>query len=552
MWRRVTYCFIMVICIVSGVQLQGVNGDVYADDSVSWLDGNISKFGDRPAKSPTEGAEFCSGTMTMVQIVGYSGFKTACVYGAVSVGKNDVKSKRMARFGDESGVFRYAFAYPSDRSFHEMKGFCVGWINCVYSWSQDVMFSMTHTHAGAAYILRIDLFSNRLMYAAGGATHYTITDASGEYVRDDNDEAYRTRAIALSSNGVWLAVELFGRALARIDVEKNVTLSVAYLSTFAVISIGDLAVAVSDDGTWLAMVGRNDEIELVGVVNGCGVRGLQLANGEEWCLWIDVLEGQLFIGYGRAYAPRFISNMQLSLRVIDAFGQRQATLVPGERFGENQNGYVAFGDSYSSGQGEVSDAFYIEGTNTAQNSCHRSSRSYPYLFGVHYGLQTRSFACSGSVINDVRAAVAGALDLTKEAAVVSVGVGGNDIGFAQKLSACVAPGTCDWAKQEKRAQTASEIQQILPRLITLIQQIQVASGSPVLVIGYPEIINPESPTCDKGVGILFTGEEKRYIDETLKYLNDILESAAYFTDAMYVDIENSLVGGRLCDKNRST
>lgn len=76
--------------------------------------------------------------------------------------------------------------------------------------------------------------------------------------------------------------------------------------------------------------------------------------------------------------------------------------------------YLALGDSYASGEGDLPGAhetYYILGTNVVgnyplvpQEMCHISSRSYPFLLAAKMGFHDdtmKSVACSGAVADDV-------------------------------------------------------------------------------------------------------------------------------------------------------
>ncbi len=67
-------------------------------------------------------------------------------------------------------------------------------------------------------------------------------------------------------------------------------------------------------------------------------------------------------------------------------------LGPGDL--SNKIEYLALGDSYISGEGAFQ---YKDGTDTDNNRCHLSSRSYPYLLGQALDLSSyNSVACSGA------------------------------------------------------------------------------------------------------------------------------------------------------------
>jgi|GEM_PF-49497 len=213
--------------------------------------------------------------------------------------------------------------------------------------------------------------------------------------------------------------------------------------------------------------------------------------------------------------------------------------------------YLALGDSYSSGEGELDDAWYIDGTNSGANRCHVSGRSYPYLLGREWGLVTRNMSCSGSRIPEVRQVSSqyAAIPNFPWLPVVSVGVGGNDVDLMGKLKTCLGLGTCEWATPNYRSATAGEIRALFPKLTALITELQESLKPGILfVVGYPRVINdaPDA-ACSLVVGGLLNAQERRYMNESVSYINKILRTASNSTHAHYMDIEDVYRGERLCD-----
>lgn len=123
------------------------------------------------------------------------------------------------------------------------------------------------------------------------------------------------------------------------------------------------------------------------------------------------------------------------------------------------NEYVALGDSYSAGEGLSP---YLPGTsvesiiqNRNHNMCHRSNQAYSYVLHDRYWTKPPipSFvACSGSITNDLYApnnAVNMKLDgsapegpqldaITSTTKLVTLTMGGNDVGFVDIFRACAA------------------------------------------------------------------------------------------------------------------
>lgn len=115
--------------------------------------------------------------------------------------------------------------------------------------------------------------------------------------------------------------------------------------------------------------------------------------------------------------------------------------------------YVALGDSFQSGEGAYD---YLPLTDTEQNKCHRSANAYPRRL-VDNGAVALALdfgACSGAVISDLAVPYAPSdppytdgtaqLDrLDSSTKLVTLGVGGNDVGFASILKGCITSALVD-------------------------------------------------------------------------------------------------------------
>src|SRR6476620_6394642 len=88
--------------------------------------------------------------------------------------------------------------------------------------------------------------------------------------------------------------------------------------------------------------------------------------------------------------------------------------------------YAALGDSYSAGVGAQ-----------PSTGCGRNALSYPALFKEQEGIPDAGFdfaACGGATTADVRNGQLGGL--TAQTDLVTITVGGNDIGFSPLLATC--------------------------------------------------------------------------------------------------------------------
>ncbi len=141
-------------------------------------------------------------------------------------------------------------------------------------------------------------------------------------------------------------------------------------------------------------------------------------------------------------------------------------------------GYVALGDSYSSGVGAGS---YI----SSSGDCLRSAKAYPYLWAAAR-CPPSSFdftACSGARTGDVLANQLG--PLSSSTGLVSLSIGGNDAGFADVMTTCVLQS--DSGCLSRIATAKAYVNSTLPGQLDSVYS-AISSKAPaahVVVLGYP-------------------------------------------------------------------
>jgi lysophospholipase L1-like esterase len=214
---------------------------------------------------------------------------------------------------------------------------------------------------------------------------------------------------------------------------------------------------------------------------------------------------------------------------------------------------VSLGDSFSSGEGVEP---FDDDTNTAgppENRCHRSVYAYPRLLGNNgsLGLNLQRFvACSGATTSNVENGQwnesSQFLAVDADSDIVTISVGGNDIGFRQFAEACVNPAiNCD---EEIYYDTISRIQN-LPNVLSSVYS-QVRSRAPrakIYVVGYPLVVTVDSSgnpkTCWNTAPM--TGLEVSAAYRILMMLDDKIREVV---NSMQVADPNS--PGRMIDDNR--
>ncbi len=198
-------------------------------------------------------------------------------------------------------------------------------------------------------------------------------------------------------------------------------------------------------------------------------------------------------------------------------------------------GYVALGDSYSSGVGTR--AYLADGT-----SCQRSVYAYPSLLAAAKGYALNLRACSGATTGDVTSSQLSAL--SSATAYVTITAGGNDAGFTDVLSQCALPA---WASNCNGAvdKAVTFLNATLPgRLTALYAAIRSrAGGARVVVAGYPRIFDGQD--CN-ALTWFSPGEETR-LNATADLLDAKLAAAAAAAGFRYAGPTSAFVGHAVCD-----
>nr|NLI50753.1 SGNH/GDSL hydrolase family protein [Propionibacterium sp.] len=195
--------------------------------------------------------------------------------------------------------------------------------------------------------------------------------------------------------------------------------------------------------------------------------------------------------------------------------------------------YVALGDSYAAGVGAGS---YLD-------SCYRSLKGYPGLIAAAGGYTLDFQACSGATVNDVQTKQLGPLD--DETDLVTITVGGNDIGFAATLTTCLGLNTTACLNAVAVANT--KINTELPgKLDTLFGAVKgQAPNARVVVTAYPKLFNGK----DCSILTSFTSAEMTALNNGALNLATKVSEAAARADFAYADVVPPFVGHAVCDRS---
>ena len=428
-----------------------------------------------------------------------------------------------------------------------------------YSFSTSYYLSYTDTFRASTKFTRSGL--NGVYHHNGVQTVLKLKSGS----------RYSAKLHAFSPNGRYVAVHS-GNWIHKIDLETLRLTPVQYVGSGKIESL-----SIDRTGQHIAKLTSNaltvihasrcqasygfGAWEMHAIVNsseapGCLGSGNLLASAHNASV-IDIYSGNANRQYRRAHFD------QVGDTILFAFGEKRSgestyswreIAIAAEDYISTARGYLAMGDSFVSGEGDLQGKeWYEPGTDeqgdkstfAGRNLCHLSRRSYPYLMAVDLGYLSspttppadglfHSVACSGAKIhNIVRGSRYGVIDLEAdeityanadnqyrpnrdlllnlwqpgalsqvgikninnlEPETITLSIGGNDIDFGGFLAACTLPGTCNIAKSgsyESNIQGKLIAEQKL-RLEKAFNKVKAsAPEARIYVHGYPEIVNPE-------------------------------------------------------------
>lgn len=198
-------------------------------------------------------------------------------------------------------------------------------------------------------------------------------------------------------------------------------------------------------------------------------------------------------------------------------------------------GYVALGDSYSSGVGAGS---YIG----SSGNCKRSTKAYPHLWNAANAPSSFDFtACSGARTDEVLASQLGPLD--NGTGLVSISVGGNDAGFADVMTTCVlqSESSCLSRINTARSYATSTLPGKLDNVYSAIRT--RAPNAEIVVLGYPRFYQLGT-TC---IGL---SEGKRTaVNEAADLLNGVIAQRANAHSLTFADVRTRFTGHEICSRS---
>ncbi|HWC25240.1 MAG TPA: SGNH/GDSL hydrolase family protein [Solirubrobacteraceae bacterium] len=218
--------------------------------------------------------------------------------------------------------------------------------------------------------------------------------------------------------------------------------------------------------------------------------------------------------------------------------------------------YVALGDSYTA-------APLVPDQVGRPAGCGRSNRNYPSIVAAATGAASfRDVSCSSATTRQMTAAQPVAFGtnppqfdaLRSDAQLVTIGIGGNDVGLVGAATTCLRLGLLAPSGRACRTSFArpgggdalvDRIAATAPKIAATLQAIHArAPRARVLIVGYPAV----APTRGRGCYPLvpLSHDDVAYLDEMLRRTNAMLAAQAADNDAEYVDTYVESVGHDVC------
>ena len=199
--------------------------------------------------------------------------------------------------------------------------------------------------------------------------------------------------------------------------------------------------------------------------------------------------------------------------------------------------YVALGDSYASGLGTRS--------YSLNAACKRGRRAYPSIIDRLRPDTTLVFrACAGARTRHVLATQVSSV--TAGTDLVTVSIGGNDVGFASVIVRCSALPTerCGEAVDDAEAKARNALPGRLDQVYSEIKR--RSPRARVVAIGYPRLFS--GTECAEAAGI--AAEEQRCFNGAADVLAGVIRARAEAHGLRFVDPRRAYAAHGVCSSER--
>jgi lysophospholipase L1-like esterase len=223
-------------------------------------------------------------------------------------------------------------------------------------------------------------------------------------------------------------------------------------------------------------------------------------------------------------------------------------------FSGSYTNYYALGDSYSAGDGAP--------PYNGASGCYRSTNSYAYLLGS--GVPTpKMIACSGAVTANIDKTVQSSsvpgtqlnqlLGDPRGNTLITITIGGNDVGFSSELTKCITSLTSCKSDQSTIAQKITTLQS---RLLQVYKELRTAApGADIVIVGYPLLVaNPSIADCHNPIVHIGLGASEMQMIRTLAtQMDSVIAAAAKQAGVSNAtqQVEKAFAGHEACTANKN-
>lgn len=185
-----------------------------------------------------------------------------------------------------------------------------------------------------------------------------------------------------------------------------------------------------------------------------------------------------------------------------------------------RGGYAALGDSFTTGSGS--------------GRCGRSGRAYPHLVADRFDFAAKPAyaACSGATTAGLTGTEAGhpaqISGLSAKTSLVTLQIGGNDLGFTSVLGTCVLQSPGSSACRAQEPDVRHRLSTLRTDLRAVIAKIRTtAPRARVLLLGYPHLFRyrPKVKTGE------LEPRDQRWLNDMTNVVNAAIRAAAKRADA---------------------
>ena len=247
--------------------------------------------------------------------------------------------------------------------------------------------------------------------------------------------------------------------------------------------------------------------------------------------------------------PRFLRAFAVAVTALAVFLALAAT-------GARAANYVALGDSYAAGP--------LIPNPVLPLGCLKSSNNYAHVAAPSIGLSLRDASCSGAKTTNMTNPQNVEPDgpnppqlnsLDAGTTVVSLTIGGNDIGFSEVAESCITVNPFSHPCLDKynpggNDQLKARIEATAPKVAAVLQGIHSHSpAAKIYVVNYPAIFPETGSGCWPQMPLGF--QDVPYLRSTEQRLNSMLAAQAAANGATLVNWYGASIGHDAC-KGTST